>query len=57
MGRIFNTRPALNADFVQCDKTETDRIFAVEQAEDLYVYLHNHIKATRPMVYFGTPTI
>ena len=58
MGRIFASRPSLNADFVECDNTEVERIFAVNQdAENLYVYLHNHIKATRPMVYFGTPTI
>lgn len=58
MGRIFASRPALNADFVECDNSEVERIFAVNQdAENLYVYLHNHIKATRPMVYFGTPTI
>jgi hypothetical protein len=58
MGRIFSSRPSLNADFIECDNTEVERIFAVNQdAENLYVYLHNHIKATRPMVYFGTPTI
>lgn len=58
MGRIFSSRPSLNADFVECDNAEVERIFAVNQdAENLYVYLHNHIKATRPMVYFGTPTI
>jgi len=58
MGRIFASRPSLNADFVECDNSEVERIFAVNQdAENLYVYLHNHIKATRPMVYFGTPTI
>jgi hypothetical protein len=58
MGRIFASRPSLNADFIECDNAEVERIFAVNQdAENLYVYLHNHIKATRPMVYFGTPTI
>lgn len=58
MGRIFSSRPSLNADFVECDNSEVERIFAVNQdSENLYVYLHNHIKATRPMVYFGTPTI
>jgi hypothetical protein len=58
MGRIFSSRPSLNADFVECDNAEVERIFAVNQdAENLYVYLHNHIKATRPMVYFGTPKI
>jgi hypothetical protein len=58
MGRIFGSRPSLNATFVECNENEVDRIFAVgEGEENLYVYLHNHIKARRPMPYFGTPTI
>jgi len=58
MGRIFGTRPDLNQDFVEMDSDEVSRIFAVEDdSEDVYVYLHNHIKARRPMPYFGTPTI
>lgn len=58
MGRIFQNRPTLNQDFVECNEAEVDRVFAVEDSEEnLYVYLHNHIKARRPMPYFGTPTI
>lgn len=58
MGRIFNSRPSLNKDFIEMDNTDVERVFAVNQdAENLYVYLHNNIMATRPMVYFGTPTI
>ena len=59
MGRIFASRPALNQDFIEMDADEVSRIFAVQEqdSEDLYVYLHNHIKARRPMPYFGTPTI
>jgi hypothetical protein len=59
MGRIFNSRPSLNQDFIEMDSAETDRIFAVSDpdSEDLYVYLHNKVKARRPMVYYGTPTI
>ena len=58
MGRVFDTRPSLNQDFIECDNVEVERIFAVNQdAENLYVYLHNKVQATRPMVYFGTPTI
>jgi hypothetical protein len=58
MGRIFNSRPSLNQDFIEMDNTDVERVFAVNQdAENLYVYLHNQIMATRPMVYFGTPTI
>jgi len=59
MGRIFQTKPVLNQDFIECDSTEVDRVFAVEDdaTEHLYVYLHNEVKATRLMPYFGTPTI
>ena len=58
MGRIFGSRPALNANFVECQEDEVDRVFAVtSEEENLYVYLHNNVKARRPMPYFGTPTI
>ena len=59
MGRIFASRPSLNQDFIEMDADEVSRIFAVQEAaaEDVYVYLHNKIKARRPMPYFGTPTI
>lgn len=58
MGRIFGSRPSLNATFVECNEDEVDRVFAVTEGdENLYVYLHNKVKARRPMPYFGTPTI
>jgi hypothetical protein len=58
MGRIFGSRPTLNATFVECNEDEVDRVFAVDEGdENLYVYLHNKVKARRPMPYFGTPTI
>ena len=58
MGRIFGSRPTLNANFVECQEDEVDRVFAVTaEDENLYVYLHNKVKARRPMPYFGTPTI
>ena len=58
MGRIFANKPTLNQDFIECDATEVDRVFNVtEGSEHLYVYLHNEVKATRLMPYFGTPTI
>ena len=58
MGRIFGSRPVLNANFVECQEDEVDRVFAVtNEDENLYVYLHNNVKARRPMPYFGTPTI
>lgn len=53
MGRIFADRPALNQLFIEA--IPTDRIFAVLDAEKLYVHVHHRIKATRKMPYFGTP--
>ena len=57
MGRIFTNAPALNQDFIECDYEEVKRVFAAPDQEHLYVYLHNEVKATRLMPYFGTPTI
>ena len=55
LGRIFNSQPALNGAFVNCDPTK--RIFAVEDPEgdSLYCHVLNKIKAIRPMPKFGTP--
>lgn len=55
MGRIFGTPPNLNENFVTCDPTS--RVFAVTDAEQLYVQLYNAVDALRPMPYFGTPAI
>lgn len=55
MGRIFENRPQLNADFIACDPTT--RIFAVETSEQIYAHIHHRIKARRKMPYFGTPTL
>ena len=60
MGRIFDAtdKPVLNADFIECDSSEVDRVFNVTEGDEhLYVYLHNEVKATRLMPYYGTPTI
>jgi hypothetical protein len=57
MGRIFANKPSLNKDFIECDYDEVKRVFAAPNEEHLYVYLHNEVKATRLMPYFGTPTV
>lgn len=55
-GRIFDTPPALNQAFVECNPDK--RIFAVTEpnVNSLYVQILNKISAVRPMPYFGTPT-
>lgn len=55
MGRIFSNAPHLNASFVESDPTQ--RIFAVQDAEQMYCQLYNSVSAIRPLPYFGTPTI
>lgn len=58
MGRIFGSKPTLNQDFIECNADDIERVFAVPDGQEhLYVYLHNEVKATRLMPYFGTPTI
>jgi hypothetical protein len=55
LGRIFNSEPALNGAFVNCEPTK--RVFAVTTPGDdaLYCHVLNKIKAIRPMPKFGTP--
>lgn len=53
-GRIFETEPQLNEDFIVSDPT--DRIFAVQdETDNLWVNVLNKVKAVRPMPKFGTP--
>jgi len=58
LGRIFDTEPELNQDFIECTPEATSRIFAVEdpEAQKLYCHVLNKIKAVRPMPKYGTPT-
>lgn len=57
MGRIFSTRPALNANFITSNPTH--RIFAVEEPTDqkIWAHVYNRVRAVRKMPLFGTPTI
>lgn len=55
MGRIFDSMPALNQQFVQSDPT--DRIFAVQDGTDnLWMHVYVKLKMIRPMSKFSTPT-
>lgn len=55
--RKFTAEPSLNALFVNCQPD--DRIFAVPGSgyDNFYLTAYHNIKATRPLPYFGTPTI
>jgi len=56
MNRIFDSQPALNADFVTADPTT--RVFAVTEADEQHIigWIHNQIKAVRPMPKYGMPS-
>jgi hypothetical protein len=57
LGRIFETQPALNSTFIECNPDDTTRIFAVEDGTDpLYCHVYNKIQAVRPMPKYGTPS-
>lgn len=57
MGRIFETPPVLNGEFVS--SSPTHRVFAVTDPNEhkLIVQIFNSIKAIRPLPYFGSPSI
>lgn len=57
LGRIFNSLPSLNGDFVECDPS--NRIFAVtdEGDDEIFAHVFNNIKAIRKLPKFGVPTI
>lgn len=54
LGRIFQNRPNLNANFVMADPST--RIFAVtEDVDHIYGHIYNNCRALRKMPKFGTP--
>lgn len=59
MGRIFDSCPNLNKDFVQFKPGSVNRVFAVEdqQFNHLWINVRNNITALRPMPKYGTPLI
>lgn len=53
MARVFANEPVLNADFISAVPTE--RIFAAQQNDQLYVMANHSIQARRLMAKFGNP--
>lgn len=55
LGRIFESLPALNSEFVEC--VPDDRIFAVQDrsTDRIWIDLYNHVKAIRPIPKYGDP--
>jgi len=58
-GRIFDTQPGLNEDFVTMDEDAVSRIWAVPDTATDHIYCHvlNKVLALRPMPKYGTPTM
>ena len=54
LGRFFNSKPALNADFIS-GKDVPKRIFAVQNEEGIICNYANIIRALRPIPKYGTP--
>lgn len=54
-GRIFAAAPALNDAFVTADVS--DRIFAVQAAEQFYCSVYNKVRARRPIPFFANPSL
>lgn len=57
LGRIFDTRPALNEEFIKCEP-RTD-IFAVQDinSQNLWSHVYHSIRVTRRLPKYGTPTL
>lgn len=59
MGRIFETSPALNTDFLTNVEDAANRVFAVQDSEfdKIWVNIHHNLVAIRLMPKFGTPLL
>lgn len=59
MGRIFDTAPQLNEEFIQADTTDiNERAFAAGDTEDqLWVQVYHNIKAIRPIPKINNPSL
>lgn len=56
MARKFGAPPTLSQQFIECDYTEVNRVFAVNGDDDhLWMHILHQIKANRPMPIYGTP--
>lgn len=58
MGRIFDSVPPLNENFIKSDPTE--RIFAIDDdglTDKIYAQIYNNVSAVRPLPYYGEPRL
>lgn len=59
LGRIFESMPSLNNDFVKAKSADMDRIFAVTDPtlDKIQLQVYNNVKALRPIPYFNIPKL
>jgi hypothetical protein len=57
LGRIFASEPSLSQEFIEVNEEDTERIFAVQGEDNVYIEVVNMVKAVRPMPVFGTPML
>lgn len=57
LARKFDNAPNLSQEFIEVNNEFTDRIFAVQSAEEdkLWCHVLNRVTATRPLPKYGTP--
>lgn len=51
----YGITPVLSQSFVEFNPLIEERIFAVSQGDNFWIYLHNNVKVRRALPYFGTP--
>nr|QJB19964.1 MAG: major capsid protein [Microvirus sp.] len=56
LDRKFAQLPPLASEFIEC-QIDNDRVFAVNDAEVLYVQLYHRIKKISPLPFFNDPTM
>lgn len=57
LGRIFDSTPALNPEFIYMQPKNFDRIFAVEGQPNMIVSMLFHCRAIKPVSKYGTPML
>jgi len=55
LARYFDTVPALNDDFINCDPSERIFVDINGESEQVIAHVHNDVKVGRKIPYYGTP--
>jgi len=53
--RVFSSPPNLGELFNRFDSATEEQIFAVNDTDNFWLYVHNNVTVRRPLPYFGTP--